>query len=65
MAEEEAPKYGMDVVEGDPGSYSETCVMCDDDGTDVVSVKVEDAIDIKDEIPEAVSFPPVKKEDKT
>jgi hypothetical protein len=38
--------------------------MCDDDGTEVVSVKVEDAIDIKDEITEVVSFPPIKKEDK-
>jgi len=62
----------MGFVEGETGSCSETCVMCDVDGTEDVSIKVEDAIDIKeevsikvegaidikDEIPEAVSFPP-------
>jgi hypothetical protein len=53
----------VDVVDGEIGSYSETCVMCDDNGTEEVSVKVEDAIDIKDEIPEGVPFPPVKTEE--
>jgi hypothetical protein len=67
---------GMDVVEGGTGSYSETSVECDVDGTEEVSIKVEEAIDIKeevsikvedttvtkDEIPEAVSFPPIKTE---
>jgi len=66
---------GMDVMEGETGSYSEMCVPCDV-GTDEVSIKVEDtidikeevsikveeAIDIKDEIPEAVTSPPMRSE---
>jgi phosphoribosyl-dephospho-CoA transferase len=48
--------------------------MCDGDGTEEVSVnveyaikeediiKVEEAIEIKDEIPEALTFPPIKTE---
>ena len=52
----------MCFVEGGTGSCSETCVMCDVGGTEEVSIKVEDAIDIKDEFPEAVSFPPIKTE---
>ena len=67
---------GMGFVEGETGSCSETCVMCDVDGTEEVnikfeesidvkeevSIKVEEAIDIKDEIPEAISFPSIKTE---
>jgi hypothetical protein len=49
-------------VEGTAGSCSETCVTCDVDGTEEVSINVEEAIDIKDEIPEAISFPPIKTE---
>jgi len=68
----------MVVVEGEIASYSKTCVMCDDDddGTEEVSIEVEDAIDIKeevcikveeaidvkDEIPQAIVFPPIKTE---
>ena len=66
----------MGFVEGETGSCSETCVTCDVDGTEEVSIKVEEAIDIKeefnikvveaidikDEIPEAITFPPVKSE---
>ena len=66
----------VDLVEGETGSCSETCVMCDVDGTEAVSIKVEDAIgikeeisfkveeaiDIKDEISEAISFAPIKTE---
>jgi len=51
----------MDVVGGETGCYSETCVTCDD-GTEEVGIKFEDAIDIKDEIPEALTFPPIKTE---
>jgi len=65
-----------DVVEGETASYSETCVTCVDDGTEQISIKVEDAIDIKedvsikveeaidvkDEIPQAIIFPPIKTE---
>jgi hypothetical protein len=37
-------------------------VTCDVDGTEEVSINVEEAIDIKDEIPEAITFPPIKSE---
>jgi hypothetical protein len=49
-------------VEGGTGSGSETCVTCDVDGTEEISIKVQETIDIKDEIPEAISFPPIKSE---
>ena len=49
-------------VEGGTGSCSETCITCDVGGTEEVSIKVEDAIDIKDEMPEAISYPPIKTE---
>jgi len=39
-----------DVLEGETASYSETCVTCVDDGTEEVSIKDEDAIDIKEEV---------------
>ena len=39
----------MDIVEGETGNCSGTGVMCDDDGTEEVSMKVEDAIDVKEE----------------
>jgi hypothetical protein len=44
----------LDFVEGTTGSCSETCVTGDVDGTEEVSIKVEESIDIKDEMPEAV-----------
>ena len=49
-------------MEGETGSCSETCVMCAVDGTEEVSIKVEDELDIKDEIPEAITSPSVKTE---
>ena len=66
----------VDLVEGETGPCSETCVTCDVDGTEAVCIKVEDAIDIKeevsfkveeaidikDEIPEATSFQPFESE---
>jgi len=66
----------MSFVEGETGSWNETGVECDVDGTEEVSIKVEealdikeeisikveDAIDVKDEIPEAISFPTIKTE---
>jgi len=52
----------MGFVEGKTGSCSDTCVTCDDDDTEVVSIKVEKAIDIKAEIPEPISFPSMKTE---
>ena len=67
---------GEGFVEGETGSNSETCVTCDVDGTEEVSInfedaidikeevsfKVEEAIDIKDEISEAISFSPIETE---
>jgi len=52
----------MCCVDGETGSCSQTCVTCDGDGTGDVSIKVEEAIDIKEEIPEPISFPPIKTE---
>ena len=49
-------------VECGTGSYSETCVTCDVDGTEEVSIKVEEDIEIKDEMAEAETFPPIKTE---
>ena len=63
-------------VEGETVSCSETCVTCDFDATGDVSIKVEEAIyikeevsikveeivDIKDEISEARTFPSIKTE---
>jgi hypothetical protein len=62
-------------VEGETGYSSETCARCGVDGTEEFSIKVEDPIDIKeevstkfeavyikDEIQELVSVPPVKTE---
>jgi hypothetical protein len=52
----------MDVVESETVSYSEAGVECDVDGTEEVSIKVEDTTDTEDEIPEAISFPPINTE---
>jgi len=66
----------MDVMEGETGNCSGTGVTCDDDGTEEVSMEVEDAIDIKeefsikvedaedikDEIPEPITFTTIKTE---
>jgi hypothetical protein len=52
----------MDCVEGETGCCSETGVMCDVDGSEEISIKVEEAKDINDEIPEAKAFPPIKTE---
>ena len=49
----------MVFVEGETGSCSEPC---DADGFEEVIIKVEQAIYIKDEIPEATSFPPINSE---
>jgi len=38
----------MCCVEGETGSCSETCVTCDVDGIEKVSIKVEESIDIKE-----------------
>jgi len=48
-------------VEGESGAFNEAGVECDVDRTKV-NAEVEDAIDIKDEIPEAIPFPTIKTE---
>jgi hypothetical protein len=62
--------------DGGTASYSETCVTFDMDGSEEISIKGEDAVDIKeevsvkveeaivikDEIPEAISYPSIKTE---
>jgi len=48
----------MGLVGGGTDSCSETRVMCGVHGTEEVSIKVEETLDIKNEIPEA--FPPIK-----
>ena len=52
----------MCFVEGGTGSCSETCVTCDVNGTEEVSITVEEAIDIKNEIPEATEFSSIQTE---
>ena len=52
----------MDRVEDGTGSDSETFVTFDVDGTEEVSIKFEEEIDIKDEIPERTSYVPIKTE---
>ena len=52
-------------VEGETGSCSETCEMCDADGTEEVSIKVEGAINTRGEIPEAITFLEIKTERET
>ena len=52
----------VDCVEGETGSCSETCIKCDADGTEEVCIKVEEAIDTKSEIPEALTFSEIKTE---
>jgi len=63
----------MVVVEVETGNCGGTVVTCDDDGTEEDIMKVidikeefsiafEDTVDIKDEIPEAITFTTVKTE---
>jgi hypothetical protein len=52
----------MGFVEGETESCSDTCVTCDDHGTEEGSIKIEEAIHIKAKIPEPISFPSLKTE---
>ena len=52
----------VDDVEGETVSNSETGVTCDVEATVEVCIKVEEARHISDEIPEAVTSPPIKTE---
>jgi hypothetical protein len=51
----------MDCVGGRIGSCSKTCVQCGVGGTEEIVIK-EEAIDIEDGIPEAITFPSIKTE---
>jgi hypothetical protein len=67
----------MGFVDGETGSCNETLVKCDVDGTEEVSIKVEEALDIKEEVgikveeaidindenPQAIMFPPIMTEE--
>jgi hypothetical protein len=52
----------MEYVEGETGYCSETGVECDFGGFEEVNIKVEEAFDIKEEIPEATTVPSIKTE---
>jgi uncharacterized protein YgiM (DUF1202 family) len=52
----------MGSVEGETGSCSETCVMYAFIGTEEISMKVEEELNVKDEIPEAKTSPSIKTE---
>jgi len=52
----------MGFVEDETGCCVETRVECDVDGTEEVGIKVEEAVDIKNEILEAIIVAPVKTE---
>jgi hypothetical protein len=47
----------MGCVEGETGSCSETCTVCAVDRPEEVNVKVEETLDIKDEILGTETFP--------
>jgi hypothetical protein len=47
----------MGFVESETGYCSETCVTCDVDGTEEVSIEVEEAMDIKEEVTIEVEDP--------
>jgi uncharacterized protein YgiM (DUF1202 family) len=52
----------MGSMEDETGSCSETCVVYAFDGTEEISNKVEEELDIKDEIPESKTSPSIKTE---
>ena len=52
----------FDFVDGGTGSCSQASVTCDIDGTEDFNIKVEEVIDIKDEMPEAIKCPPIQTE---
>jgi hypothetical protein len=52
----------MDVLEVERGSYSETCVMGYDNGTEEVCSQVEPSIGIKEGIAEPITSPPKETE---
>jgi hypothetical protein len=51
----------MDLLKDVPGSYSDTC-LTPHDGNQVIDIKVEEIIDIKEENPLSMTFPVIKAE---
>jgi len=48
----------MDVPKDEPGSCDEACVTSSDDGNQVIDIKLEEDIDMKEEdVPELVTSP--------
>jgi len=50
------------LIKDEPDSCSESCVTTLDIGTEEGNIEVEDSVDIKEENPEAIKFPPIKTE---
>jgi len=50
------------LIRDEPDSGSEACINTLDDGTEEDHLKFEESIDIKEENPEAKTFPPIKTE---
>jgi hypothetical protein len=50
------------LIRGEPDSGSEACVTTLDDGTEEGSLEVEESVDIKEENPEPINFPPIETE---
>jgi hypothetical protein len=52
----------MGFVDGGTGCCIEKCETSDVDGPEEFSIKVEEAVDIKNEIPEAITSSPINTE---
>jgi hypothetical protein len=52
----------MGFVEGETGYCSDRSVTCDVDGSEEVSIQVEQTVAVKDEFIESLKFPPIKTE---
>jgi hypothetical protein len=52
----------MGFVDSGTGSWFDTGVPCDVDGTEDVNINFEDVLDINNKMTEAISFPPINTE---
>ena len=52
----------MGLIKGEPGSVSEACVTTLDVENEEGNLEFEESVDIKEENPEAKTFPPIKAE---
>ena len=52
----------MGFGEGETGCCIEKCETSDVDGPEAVSIKIEEAVDIKNEMPEAITSSPINTE---